>query len=127
MTAALLDVNVPIALIDTEHLHYHVAIDWFAAHATAGRVSCPLTQNGAAPILAGSSCPGLPGPAAATAGPVATMGARPHHRFWPDAISRFDAVHVDLAKLPGGWLALDRRLRTAAVPDGERHLELVAA
>ncbi len=145
MTAALLDVNVLIALIDTEHVHHQAANDWFAEHAAGGWASCPLTQNGAARILAGPAYPGHPGSAAAMANLVTKLCARSAHRFWPDSISLLDPAHVDQAKLPG-WrhltdtylLALararagrlvtfDRRLRTAAVPDGEQHLEFIGA
>ena len=143
MTAALLDVNVLIALVDTEHFFYRKANDWFSDHAPRGWASCPLTQNGAARILAGPAYPGRPGSAAAMADLVRKLCARAHHQFWPDSISLLDPAHVDLAHLPG-WrhltdtylLALarahrgrlvtfDRRLATAAVPDGARHLEII--
>ena len=48
---ALLDVNVLIALLDTEHLHHVAAIDWFVKHAQAGWATCPITQNGCMRIV----------------------------------------------------------------------------
>ena len=51
---ALLDVNVLIALLDTNHLHYNIAQQWVFTH-SAGFSSCPLTQNGALRIMANPS------------------------------------------------------------------------
>jgi uncharacterized protein len=51
---ALLDVNVLIALLDSNHLHYNVAQQWVLSH-NSGFSSCPLTQNGALRIMANSN------------------------------------------------------------------------
>ena len=49
---ALLDVNVLIALHDSDHVHHGLASRWFQAHAGQGWASCPLTQNGCLRIMA---------------------------------------------------------------------------
>jgi hypothetical protein len=54
---ALLDVNVIIALLDSDHVSHDVAWDGFAKHARAGWASCPITQNGCIRIV---SNPGYP-------------------------------------------------------------------
>jgi toxin-antitoxin system PIN domain toxin len=51
---ALLDVNVLIALLDSNHLHYNIAQQWVVSH-RSGFASCPLTQNGALRIMANPS------------------------------------------------------------------------
>jgi uncharacterized protein len=51
---ALLDVNVLIALLDSNHLHYGIAQNWVTTHRD-GFASCPLTQNGALRIMANPS------------------------------------------------------------------------
>jgi uncharacterized protein len=51
---ALLDVNVLIALLDSNHLHYGIAQQWVKEH-TAGFASCPLTQNGALRVMANAN------------------------------------------------------------------------
>ena len=43
---ALLDVNVPIALLDAAHMHHARATQWLQQEIAHGWASCPLTQNG---------------------------------------------------------------------------------
>ena len=54
---ALLDVNVLIALFDQDHVSHKAAMTWFAAHATEGWASCPITQNGCVRIMSNPSYP----------------------------------------------------------------------
>ena len=54
---ALLDVNVLIALLDSDHTSHAVAFSWFKHHAGGGWASCPITQNGCIGIMAN---PGYP-------------------------------------------------------------------
>jgi predicted nucleic acid-binding protein len=42
---ALLDLNVLIAMIDEEHIHYERAQLWWAANRKDGWASCPLTTG----------------------------------------------------------------------------------
>ena len=145
MTRGLLDVNVLIALLDSEHLHYEAANDWFADHAHDGWATCPITQNGAVRILANPNYAASPGPPAVIVKVVAKICARDDHEFWPDSISLLDPAHADPARLPG-WrhltdtylLALarandgrlvtfDRRLQTTAVAKGARYVHVIGA
>jgi predicted nucleic acid-binding protein len=48
----LLDVNVLIALHDSDHVHHAVAARWLQDNAGHGWASCPLTQNGCLRIMA---------------------------------------------------------------------------
>jgi hypothetical protein len=52
---ALLDVNVSVALFDTEHLHHEAAHRWLEANRRCGWATCPLTENGLIRILSQSS------------------------------------------------------------------------
>ena len=54
---ALLDVNVLIALLDSDHTSHAVALGWFTENAREGWASCPITQNGCVRIM---SNPGYP-------------------------------------------------------------------
>ena len=54
---ALLDVNVLIALLDSDHVSHATATSWFGAHAREGWASCPITQNGCVRVM---SHPGYP-------------------------------------------------------------------
>lgn len=142
MTRAQLDINVIIALLDSEHLHHEAANDWFADHASTGWATCPLTQNGTIRILANPRYAGSPGPPAAIA-VVAKLCARSDHDFWEDSISLLDPAHVDRSRLPGylqltdtyllalaraksgRLVTFDRRIAVTAVADGARHVEVI--
>jgi predicted nucleic acid-binding protein len=54
---ALLDVNVLIALLDSDHVHHARARAWLKENIRHGWASCPLTQNGCIRIM---SQPGYP-------------------------------------------------------------------
>ena len=56
---ALLDVNVLLALFDSEHAHHARARAWWVQNRDQGWASCPLTQNGFIRIM---SSPGYPRP-----------------------------------------------------------------
>jgi toxin-antitoxin system PIN domain toxin len=143
VTTYLLDVNVLIALIDPAHVQHDVAHDWFERVGHADWASCPLTENGVLRIVGHPRYPNSPGIPAAVAPIVAQLRAHPGHTFWPDGLSLLESEHVDasrllsaaqltdtyllaLARQHGAKLAsLDRRLVTAAVTDGARHLEVI--
>jgi predicted nucleic acid-binding protein len=46
VTPALLDVNLPVALFDPDHIHHETAHDWFAENASDGWVPCSITEAG---------------------------------------------------------------------------------
>jgi len=46
MSRALLDVNVLIALLDSDHTDHMRARDWIHAEIADGWASCAITQNG---------------------------------------------------------------------------------
>jgi hypothetical protein len=54
---ALLDVNVLIPLLDSDHSPHARATQWFARHARSGWASCPITQNGCVRIMSHSGYP----------------------------------------------------------------------
>jgi toxin-antitoxin system PIN domain toxin len=133
---ALLDVNVLLALFDSEHAHHARARAWWVQNRDRGWASCPLTQNGFIRIM---SSPGYPRPLI-VADALSVLGAQvalPGHTFWPDDVSVFDATlfHHDrilgprqltdiyllaLAMKHGGRLAtLDRAIPAGAVRGAE--------
>ena len=63
---ALLDVNVLIALLDSDHLHHGRARGWLKENIKHGWASCPLTQNGCIRIMSQTGYPNAL-PAAAVA------------------------------------------------------------
>lgn len=48
---ALLDVNVLIALPDSDHASHVAATEWFGRNARAGWASCAITQNGCVRVM----------------------------------------------------------------------------
>jgi len=111
---ALLDVNVLIALLDSDHVHHAAAAAWLDTHLKDGWASCPITQNGCIRIM---SQPGYPNPlsAAEIAERLAEAAAGPGHRFWPDAVSMLDRAVIDRARLLGARQVTDAYLLALAV------------
>lgn len=46
MSGYLLDVNVLVALLDEDHVHFERAQNWFEREGLNSWLSCPITQNG---------------------------------------------------------------------------------
>jgi uncharacterized protein len=133
---ALLDVNVLIALLDSDHVHNQRARDWLTTRTTKEWASCPITQNGCIRIMSQPAYPN-PLPAAAIIERLTEAARGPMHEFWADDISLLDerVVHprrvlgprqvtdlylLALALRHGGALAtFDSRISLAAVPGAE--------
>ena len=137
----LLDVNVLIALCDTEHGHHAVAQDWLVNRSQGGWATCPLTENGLLRILGNSRYPGNGAgnpelAAVALRGMVATV---PGHRFLLDDISLrtafTDLTGISSTQLTDAYLlalavhhsvkflTFDRRIDPARVPGGAAAME----
>lgn len=116
---ALLDVNVVIALLDTEHVGHSVATTWFAAELAQGWASCPITENGTARMMASAGYPN-PLPVAAILQRLAMAKATEHHRFWPDDVSLTDTEIFNPVELLGPRQITDRYLLALAVRNNGR-------
>ncbi len=116
---ALFDVNVLIALLDTDHVGHAVATSWFATHLDHGWASCPITENGTARIMASAGYPNSL-PVAAILQHLAMAKATEHHRFWPDDVSLTDAEVFNSAELLGPKQITDRYLLALAVRNNGR-------
>jgi hypothetical protein len=111
---ALLDVNVLIALLDSDHASHDSAINWFAKHAREGWASCPITQNGCILIM---SNPGYPNPLPvhAVIEQLAEACHQDIHEFWPDEVSLLDSDVVDSTRIHGPRQLTDIYLLALAV------------
>jgi uncharacterized protein len=118
---ALLDVNVLIALLDSDHIHHARAATWLSENIAAGWASCAITQNGCVRIM---SQPGYPNalPAARVAERLREATGTEHHRFVGDDISLLDARCFDTEQLLGHRQVTDAYLLGLAVA---RRLRLV--
>lgn len=130
---ALLDVNVLIALHDSDHVHHTAAARWLQENIQHGWASCPLTQNGCLRIMAQPAY-GSPQPLAALLTMLGQSTGTRFHEFWGDDISLLDAArfrhdHIHsprqltdlyllaLAVRHGGRLVtFDQRIPLSAVP-----------
>ena len=113
-TRALLDVNVLIALLDSDHSLHGAATAWFRSHAARGWASCPITQNGCVRIM---SHPGYPNPlpVRAVMSRLADACASDLHAFWPDDVSLLDAGVADPTRIHGPRQLTDVYLLALAV------------
>ncbi len=111
---SLLDVNVLIALLDSDHSLHVRASEWFATHAKSGWASCPITQNGCIRIM---SHPGYPKsmPVRTIAERLSEAAAGPFHEFWPDELSLLDRNVAELERIHGPRQLTDVYLLALAV------------
>ncbi len=141
--AALLDVNVLVALFDPMHAYHETAHEWFAENRQRGWATCPLTENGLVRILSNPSYPGRRTTISDAIDRLGSFRASGHHTFWPDSVSICDEAlqpaHVQgyrqltdvyllaLALSNDGRLAtFDRGIPLSSVDGaGDRHLTLI--
>jgi toxin-antitoxin system PIN domain toxin len=97
---ALLDVNVLIALLDSDHTHHVQAKVWFRANINEGWASCPITQNGCIRILTQPRYPN-PLPVQAVITRLGEAVRSSHHEFWSDDLSLLDASLIDHDRIHG--------------------------
>jgi len=111
---ALLDVNVLIALLDSDHTSHAVAFGWFKEHAREGWASCPITQNGCVRIM---SNPGYPNalPIQSVMKRLADACEDKVHEFWSDDVSLLDPNTIDSTRIHGPRQLTDIYLLALAV------------
>ena len=119
---ALLDANVLIALVVTDHVHHDAAAEWLAAF-DAEFATCPITQGGLVRFLvrAGQS-------AAASRDVVSAIEKANRHEFWPDSVSFADVAvggvigHRQVTDAYLAQLARFRKGQLATLDSGLAHL-----
>ena len=116
---ALLDVNVLIALLDSDHTSHRTAMAWFSEHGARGWASCPITQNGCLRIM---SHPGYPNAPSVVEIVERLRAATAHsaHEFWPDSESLLDSKLIDPTRMHGPRQLTDVYLAALAVKHGGR-------
>lgn len=119
---ALLDVNVLIALFDSNHVHHALVSDWLGAHLKAGWASCPITQNGCLRILSQPSYPNAV-PAAQIAERLTAATQHHSHEFWSDSFSLLSDT-VDWQKILSSRHLTDVYLLALATQQGGRFVTL---
>lgn len=113
--AYLLDVNVLIALLDSQHVHHRRAMGWFVAEEKDNWLTCPTTQNGAIRVLSGPTY----GPTNFT--PAAAMERlqllidETVHRFIADDVSLLDGSRINRTDFQSSRQVTDSYLLTLSV------------
>jgi toxin-antitoxin system PIN domain toxin len=97
MKAALLDVNVLIALIDPSHEFHDFAHAWFQRNRRHGWATCPITENACVRILGKPGYPYLGITVPEVRDILSELCRAKDHRFWPDSVSLLDNKRFDLA------------------------------
>jgi len=119
---ALLDANVLIALVVSEHVHHDVATEWLSA-SDAGFATCPITQGSLVRFLVrmGQS-------AAAAREVISAVEGASRHEFWPDSVSFADIEiggvvgHRQVTDAYLAQLARSRNGHLATLDTGLAHL-----
>jgi len=114
---ALLDVNVLLALLDSDHVDHATARAWLDDEISAGWASCALTETGFVRVI---SQPRYPSPIA-PAQAIELLSRACHsdyHAFWPCDVSVLEERTVDRSRLHGPRQVTDAYLLALAVAHG---------
>ena len=119
MTPALIDVNVLIALLDSDHVDHRRASECLDDDIDAGWASCPITENGFVRIISQPRYPSPVSPAKAIA-LLSRALAGGGHSFWSCDVSVLDSAIVDRSRVHGPRQVADAYLLALAVAHGGR-------
>ena len=119
MMRALLDINVLLALFDSDHVDHARTREWLGAEIRHGWASCAITQNGFTRVI---SQPRYPSPIPVTQAVMrlsnATRGK--HHEFWSCQLSLLDQRIIDPTRIHGPRQVSDLYLLALALTNGGR-------
>jgi len=119
---ALLDANVLIALVVSEHVHHDAAAEWLSA-SDAGFATCPITQGSLVRFLVRTGQT-----AAAARDVISAVESANRHEFWPDSVSFTDVEvggvvgHRQVTDAYLAQLARSRKGQLATLDSGLAHL-----
>lgn len=98
MKRALLDINVLLALLDSDHVDHGRARSWLESNIRPGWASCAITQNGFVRIISQPRYPS-PVPVAEAMSRLARATDGKHHAFWDCDLSLLDDHAIDRTRL----------------------------
>lgn len=85
--AALLDVNILIALAWPNHVHHRAAHGWFAKHHRSGWATTPITEAGFVRVSSNRSAITTATTPAIARQVLTSMTRQAGHAFWPDDVA----------------------------------------
>ncbi len=115
MKAALLDVNVLVALFDPAHPNHEDAHAWFGAERKGGWATCPITIAGCIRVLSNPAYPSFNVTPAEVISRLRKVCADAAHQFWSDDVSLLDARLVHPHHIAGHQKITDAQLLALAV------------
>lgn len=119
MTLALLDINVLLALLDSDHVDHSRAHGWLEDGIEDGWASCAITENGFVRIISQPRYPSPISPAEAIELLMRACDAGPHE-FWACEVSLLDPRIVDRSRVHGPRQVTDAYLLALAVAHNGR-------
>jgi toxin-antitoxin system PIN domain toxin len=120
---ALLDVNVLIALLDSDHIHHQLATRWMASAQFGGWASCPITQNGCIRIMSQPAYPGAL-PLRSVVDRLGMATRHSSHQFWADSLALVGHPGISWDHLSGHRQLTDAYLLALAVSQGGRFVTI---
>lgn len=120
MSAALLDVNLLVALAWPNHIHHTAAHAWFSQSSRGRWATAPLTQSS---FIRVSSNPRVTSEARSPAEARALLCqivSLPGHEFWADDAAAADPAPSPFDRMLGHRQVTDAHLLTLAVRHGGR-------
>ncbi len=120
---ALLDINVLIALLDSDHVDHERVRRWVDAEIVHGWASCAITQNGLVRIISQPRYPSPVSPSQAIA-KLARAAETEYHEYWSCSVSLLDDELIDRSRLHGHRQVTDAYLLALATANGGRFATL---
>jgi hypothetical protein len=120
---ALLDINVLIALLDSDHSLHRTAAAWFTDNAGGGWASCAITQNGCLRIMSHASYPN-PLPISVIADRLRDATSNRIHEFWAADVSLLNSARIDTSRIHGPRQLTDVYLLALACAQNGRFVTL---
>ena len=118
MTAALLDVNVLIALAWPNHVHHDATRRWFTEHRGDGWATCPLTEAGFVRVSCNPSAVQHTVTPSEAIAVLQRLKRLESHSFWPLDRSIVALPREIVARLQGYRQITDAVLLAAAIQRG---------
>jgi toxin-antitoxin system PIN domain toxin len=119
VSRALLDINVLLALLDSDHVDHGRAMAWLDREIPSGWASCAITENGFVRIISQPRYPS-PVPVAQAMARLAQATNTASHEFWPCSVSLLSDEVVESERLLDPRQVTDVYLLALAVAHGGR-------
>jgi len=111
---SLLDVNVLLALLDSDHADHDRAREWLNEEIAGGWASCAITENGFVRIISQPRYPS-PIPVIHAIERLRSATNTSHHEFWTSDVSLLDDAAINADLLHGARQVTDVYLLALAV------------